>query len=82
MNIACKDCVKWNKGCIGEEDHINPHECSYGYEDVSLLSNRIADALEKIARELEKANRLEARRHHIRAGNEREHNEIKKIMED
>lgn len=60
MNIACKDCVKWNKGCMGEEDYINPHECSYGYEDVSLLSNRIADALKKIARELERGNKLKA----------------------
>lgn len=42
---------------------------------------RIANALEKIARELDKANKLQARRQHMRAGNEREHNHIDEIME-
>lgn len=44
--------------------------------------NRIADTLEKIARELRRRNELEARRQHMNAGNEMYHKQIDEIMED
>ena len=60
----------------------------FGNQDQTLYNgeqpvlNRIADALEKIARELRRRNELEARRQRQSAGHEMYHEQIDEIMED
>lgn len=52
------------------------------YNGEQPVLNRIADALEKIARELRRRNELEARRQRQNAGHEMYHEQIDEIMEE